>query len=186
MFHLDHSGFGLILLWPYAFTFWTCYAFTFWTCYAFTFWTCYAFTFWTCFVLKTEYAKVAAMRLQFVASEKRRPDQYTVLVRNGLPDADESGSECVEHFFLVNHQDHYLMHQGVYDANKLAKLVREKKSKENWLDYYQLKYSRDQSKRPMMKTGFLGCFGEKVYAIDHQTAEIERLSKEIRGRVCHG
>lgn len=38
----------------------------------------YAFTFWTCYVLQTEYAKVAAMRLQFVASEKRRPDQYTV------------------------------------------------------------------------------------------------------------
>lgn len=34
-----------------------------------------------------------------------------VLVRNVPPDADESVSECVEHFFLVNHQDHYLMHQ---------------------------------------------------------------------------
>ncbi|TMW93235.1 hypothetical protein EJD97_011998 [Solanum chilense] len=147
------------------------------------FWThiimAYAFSFWTCYVLKTEYAKVAAMRLQFVASEKRRPDQYTVLVRNVPPDADESVSECVEHFFLVNHQDHYLMHQGVYNANKLAKLVKEKKSKQNWLDYYQLKYSRDQSKRPMMKTGFLGCFGAKVDAIEHQIAEIERLTKEI-------
>lgn len=147
------------------------------------FWThivmAYAFSFWTCYVLKTEYAKVAAMRLQFVASEKRRPDQYTVLVRNVPPDADESVSECVEHFFLVNHQDHYLMHQGVYNANKLAKLVKEKKSKQNWLDYYQLKYTRDQSKRPMMKTGFLGCFGAKVDAIEHQIAEIERLTKEI-------
>ncbi|CAN4083741.1 unnamed protein product [Withania somnifera] len=139
----------------------------------------YVFTFWTCYALQTEYAKVAAMRLQFVASEKRRPDQYTVLVRNVPPDADESVSECVEHFFLVNHQDNYLMLQGVYNANKLAKLVKEKKSKQNWLDYYQLKYSRDQSQRPMMKTGFLGCFGEKVDAIDRQTAEIERLSKEI-------
>lgn len=48
------------------------------------FWThivmAYAFSFWTCYVLKTEYAKVAAMRLQFVASEKRRPDQYTVRI----------------------------------------------------------------------------------------------------------
>lgn len=46
------------------------------------FWThvvmAYAFTFWTCYVLLKEYEKVANLRLQFVASEKRRPDQFTV------------------------------------------------------------------------------------------------------------
>ena len=37
---------------------------------------------------------------------------YTqVLVRNIPPDPDESVSELVEHFFLVNHPDHYLTHQ---------------------------------------------------------------------------
>ncbi|KAK3021946.1 hypothetical protein RJ639_046145 [Escallonia herrerae] len=74
-----------------------------------------------------------------------------VLVKNVPPDSDESVSELVEHFFLVNHPDHYLTHQVVYNANKLAKLVKEKKSKQNWLEYYQLKYSRNQSTRPMMK-----------------------------------
>lgn len=148
------------------------------------FWThivmAYAFTFWTCYVLHKEYAKVADMRLHFMASEKRRPDQFTVLVRNVPPDPDESYSESVEHFFLVNHQD-YLTNQVVCNANKLAKLVKQKASKQNWLDYYQLKYSRggDMSKRPMMKTGCLGLRGTRVDAIDHQTAEIERLSKEI-------
>lgn len=34
-----------------------------------------------------------------------------VLVRNVPPDPDESVTECVEHFFLVNHPDHYLTHQ---------------------------------------------------------------------------
>lgn len=38
----------------------------------------YASTVWTCYALQREYAKVAAMRLQFLASEKRRPDQFTV------------------------------------------------------------------------------------------------------------
>jgi hypothetical protein len=46
------------------------------------FWThivmAYAFTFWTCYVLLREYEKVAAMRLQFLSSERRRPDQFTV------------------------------------------------------------------------------------------------------------
>ncbi|ESR63026.1 hypothetical protein CICLE_v10014589mg [Citrus x clementina] len=147
------------------------------------FWThvvmAYAFTFWTCYVLLKEYEKVANLRLQFVASEKRRPDQFTVLVRNVPPDPDESVSELVEHFFLVNHPNHYLTHQVVVNANKLAKLVKKKKKLQNWLDYYQLKHSRNNSKRPMMKTGFLGLWGEKVDGIDYHISEIEKLSKEI-------
>nr|CAB3456610.1 unnamed protein product [Digitaria exilis] len=43
------------------------------------------------------------------------PDQdlksKLVLVRNVPPDPDESVSEHVEHFFAVNHRDHYLSHQ---------------------------------------------------------------------------
>ncbi|GLT33558.1 hypothetical protein SLA2020_081320 [Shorea laevis] len=147
------------------------------------FWThivlAYAFTFWTCYVLLKEYETVASMRLQFIASEKRRPDQFTVLVRNVPPDSDESVSESVEHFFLVNHQDNYLTYQVVYNANKLAKLVKKMRRMQNWLDYYQLKYSRNSSRRPMTKTGFLGCWGERVDAIDHYTSEIEKLSKEV-------
>ncbi|GAV86555.1 DUF221 domain-containing protein/RSN1_TM domain-containing protein [Cephalotus follicularis] len=139
----------------------------------------YAFTFWTCYVLRKEYEIVASMRLQFLATERRRPDQFTVLVRNVPPDPDESVSELVEHFFLVNHPDHYLTHQVVCNANKLAKLVKKKKKMQNWLDYYQLKFSRNQSKRPLMKTGFLGLWGEKVDAIEYHISEIDKLSKEI-------
>lgn len=139
----------------------------------------YAFTFWTCYVLIKEYETVANMRLQFLASEGRRPDQFTVLVRNVPPDPDESTSELVEHFFLVNHPDHYLTHQVVCNANKLADLVKKKKKLQNWLDYYQLKYSRNNSTRPTVKLGFLGLWGQKVDAIDHYTAEIEKTSKEI-------
>ncbi|VAH00607.1 unnamed protein product [Triticum turgidum subsp. durum] len=137
----------------------------------------YVFTFWTCYVLKNEYERVATMRLRFLASEKRRPDQFTVLVRNIPPDPDESVSELVEHFFLVNHPDHYLKHQTVYNANKLADLVEKKKKMRNWLDYYQNKLER-KSKRPTTKTGFLGCFGSEVDAIDHCKSEIEKIGKE--------
>lgn len=38
-------------------------------------------------------------------------DCLQVLVRNVPPDPDESVSELVEHFFLVNHPDNYLIHQ---------------------------------------------------------------------------
>ncbi|KAI9123746.1 hypothetical protein K1719_005046 [Acacia pycnantha] len=138
----------------------------------------YAFTFWTCYVLFKEYEKVAMMRLQFVAAEKRRPDQFTVLVRNIPPDPDESVSELVEHFFLVNHPDHYLTNQVVYNANKLAKLIKKKNKLQNWLVYYNNKLERT-SKRPEMKTGFLGLCGKKVDAINHHTTEIQKLTKEI-------
>ncbi|PUZ56342.1 hypothetical protein GQ55_5G288900 [Panicum hallii var. hallii] len=138
----------------------------------------YVFTFWTCYVLLHEYEIVAQMRLRFLASEKRRPDQFTVLVRIIPPDPDESIGELVEHFFLVNHPDHYLTHQVVYNANKLAKLVKEKTKMQNWLDYYQLKFERNASKRPTTKTGFLGCFGAKVDAIEYYKSEIERIENE--------
>ncbi|KAK3016233.1 hypothetical protein RJ639_006472 [Escallonia herrerae] len=74
-----------------------------------------------------------------------------VLVRNVPPDPDESVSEHVEHFFCVNHPDHYLTHQVAYNANKLAKLVAKKKSTENWLVYYQNKYERNPTKFPTTK-----------------------------------
>lgn len=138
----------------------------------------YAFTFWTCYTLMKEYGKVAAMRLQFLATEKRRPDQFTVLVRNIPPDTGESVGELVEHFFLVNHPDNYLTHQVVYNANKLEKFVKKKSKLQNWLVYYQNKLERT-SKRPEMKTGFLGLHGKKVDAIDYYTTEIDKLSKEI-------
>ncbi|KAK4279209.1 hypothetical protein QN277_016945 [Acacia crassicarpa] len=147
------------------------------------FWThlvmAYAFTFWTCYILKREYHIVASMRVHFVASEYRHPDQFTVLVRNVPPDPDEPISELVEHFFLVNHPDHYLTHQVVYNANKLSSLVSQKKSKQNLLDYHNLKYSRNQTKRPSKKTGFVGLWGSKVDAIDFYTSEVARLSEEI-------
>ncbi|THU63394.1 hypothetical protein C4D60_Mb01t15300 [Musa balbisiana] len=138
----------------------------------------YIFTSWTCYVLFKEYEIIASMRLHFLASEKRRPDQFTVLVRNVPPDPDESVSELVEHFFLVNHRDHYLTHQVVYNANKLSKLVKKKKQMQNWRDYYQLKYDKDPSKRPEVKTGFLGLCGEKVDAIDFYKSKIDELSKK--------
>ncbi|KAF5197076.1 Csc1-like protein [Thalictrum thalictroides] len=37
----------------------------------------YAITFWTCYVLYKEYELIATMRLHFLASEQRRPDQFT-------------------------------------------------------------------------------------------------------------
>ncbi|CAH1431757.1 unnamed protein product [Lactuca virosa] len=137
----------------------------------------YVFTFWTCYILYKEYKIVTDMRLHFLASENRRPDQYTVLVRNVPPDPDETVSEHVEHFFIVNHPDQYLVHKVVYNANKLAKMVDKSKDLHNRLTYYSNKYERS-NKRPTTKTGFWGLWGKTIDAIDYYTEEIEKLSKE--------
>ncbi|KAK9084784.1 hypothetical protein Sjap_025195 [Stephania japonica] len=148
------------------------------------FWTqlvmAYVITFWTCYLLQKEYNIVATMRLHFLATEQRRPDQFTVLVRNVPPDPHESVSEHVEHFFLVNHPDYYLTHQVVYNANKLTDLAKKKKKMQNWLDYYELKYSRNPSKRPTTKIGFLGLTGDMVDSIAFYSSEIEKITMQIK------
>ncbi|XP_075100693.1 hyperosmolality-gated Ca2+ permeable channel 1.7 isoform X3 [Nicotiana tabacum] len=150
--------------------------------YSFRFWAhvmmAYVFTFWTFYILYKEYKTISTMRLHFLASENRRPDQFTVLVKNVPPDPDESVDEHVEHFFRVNHPDHYLTHQVVYNANKLAELVEKKKSFRNWLTYYQTKYERNPVKKPKIKTGFWGLWGKSVDAIDYYMTEIEKLGEE--------
>ncbi|KAL0389534.1 UNVERIFIED_CONTAM: CSC1-like protein [Sesamum calycinum] len=138
----------------------------------------YIVTLWTCYVLYKEYEIITNKRLHFLASESRRPDQFTVLVRNVPPDLDESVSEHVGHFFCVNHPNHYLMHQVIYNANKLASLVEKKKSLLNWRTYYETRYERNPKNRPMTKTGFWGLCGESVDAIDYYTAEIKKTVEE--------
>ncbi|GAB4829777.1 hypothetical protein Ancab_019432 [Ancistrocladus abbreviatus] len=138
----------------------------------------YVFSLWAFYMLFKEYKIIMTMRLRFLASVDRRPDQFTVLVRNVPPDPDESVSEHVEHFFCVNHPDHYLLHQVVYNANELAKLVEKKKSSQNWLTYYQNKYERNPAKKPTTKTGFCGLWGARVDAIEYYTMEIEKLSEQ--------
>uniref|UniRef100_A0A0E0L253 Uncharacterized protein n=1 Tax=Oryza punctata TaxID=4537 RepID=A0A0E0L253_ORYPU len=138
----------------------------------------YVFTFWTFYVLYREYKVVTTMRLRFLANQNRRADQYTVLVRNVPPDPDETVSEHVEHFFAVNHRDHYLSHQTVYNANTLAGLVEQKKGLQNWLVYYENQHAKNPAKKPTMKTGLWGLWGKRVDAIEHYTTAIEELCKQ--------
>ncbi|CAN6460970.1 unnamed protein product [Victoria cruziana] len=139
----------------------------------------YLFTLWTCYLLYKEYDAIVRMRLQFLASQSRRVDQFTVIVRNVPSSSGRSISENVEHFFQTNHPNHYLTHQAVYNGNKFAKLVRRKERLQNWLDYYQLKFERHPDARPTARTGFLGLCGKKVDAINFYKRRVELLEKKI-------
>lgn len=139
----------------------------------------YVFTFWTCFMLYKEYDTVASMRLQFLASQQRRAEQYTVLVRNVPRVSGRSISDSVDTFFKKNHRNTYLCHQAVYNANKFAKLVRQRDKLQNWLDYNQLKFERKPGSRPTTKTGFLGLWGERVDSIDYYKEQLKQLEKKM-------
>ncbi|KAG8375158.1 hypothetical protein BUALT_Bualt10G0071300 [Buddleja alternifolia] len=139
----------------------------------------YLFTFWACYMLYKEYDRVASMRLNFLASQGRRAEQFTVLVRNIPHVSGRSISDSVETFFQRNHPDHYLCHQAVYDANKFAKLVRKRNRLQNWLDYNQLKFERHPNKRPARNSGFLGLCGKRVDSIDFYKEQIENLDKKL-------
>ncbi|KAI5067274.1 hypothetical protein GOP47_0017802 [Adiantum capillus-veneris] len=139
----------------------------------------YVFAAWVCAMLYIEYKTVTLMRLNFHDAQDRRPDQFTVLVRNIPSDPDESRTLHVEHFFRVNHPDYYLSHQMVRNANALAKLVKKKESLQNWLTYYQNKLSRNPEVRPRTKIGFCGLRGRQVDAVDWYSTAVEKLSMEI-------
>ncbi|KAH6803411.1 early-responsive to dehydration stress protein [Perilla frutescens var. frutescens] len=139
----------------------------------------YLFTFWVCYMLYKEYDRVASMRLNFLASQGRLPAQFTVLVRNVPHVSGRSISDTVDNFFQRNHPDHYLCHQGVYNAKKFAKLVKKRSKLQNWLDYNQLKFERNPEKRPTSKKGFLGLWGEKVDSIDFYKKQIKDLDDKL-------
>ncbi|GAB2273385.1 hypothetical protein Dimus_008182 [Dionaea muscipula] len=139
----------------------------------------YLFTFWTCFMLYMEYDKVATMRLNFLASQGRRVEQFSVLVRNVPQVSGRSVSDSVDYFFKKNHPSTYLCHQLVYNANKFARLVRKRYRIQNWLDYNQLKFERHPDKRPTTKKGFLGLWGERVDSIDFYNEQLQELDIKL-------
>ncbi|KAL8521359.1 hypothetical protein ACS0TY_011764 [Phlomoides rotata] len=139
----------------------------------------YLFTFWACYMLYKEYDRVASMRLNFLASQGRRAEQFTVLVRNVPNVSGRSISDSIETFFQKNHPDHYLCHQAVYDANKFARLVKKRNRLQNWLDYNQLKFERHPDKRPTKKRGCLGLWGGRVDSIDFYKDQIKDLDKKL-------
>ncbi|PKU75195.1 DNA-directed RNA polymerase III subunit RPC2 [Dendrobium catenatum] len=140
----------------------------------------YIFTLWTSYMLYMEYDNVAFMRLHFLASQHRRVEQFTVVVRNVPQISGHSIAETVDHFFQKNHPDHYLSHQAVYNANRFAKLVRQKERLQNWLDYNQIKFERNPDKRPTSKIGFLGLCGRRVDSIEYYKQRIKVLDNRVR------
>ncbi|KAL5099876.1 hypothetical protein RYX36_004203, partial [Vicia faba] len=139
----------------------------------------YLFTIWICFLLYKEYDNVALMRLNFLASQRRCVEQFTVVVRNVPHMSGHSVSDSVDSFFQTNHPDHYIGHQAVYNANKFVKFVSKSDRLHNLLDYYRLKFQKHPHTRPTIKAGCLGLWGRKVDAIEYYEQHIKALDKKM-------
>ncbi|KAG0616508.1 hypothetical protein M758_5G121000 [Ceratodon purpureus] len=137
----------------------------------------YIFTGWTCFILYLEYKRVSIMRVKFQNADRRRPEQFTVLVRQIPQTSQESVNIQVQKYFQLHHPDYYLSHQLVYNANKLATLVRKREYKGEWLSFWLLKLQKSDQK-PMTRTRIWGLCGVRVDAIEFYLSKIENLNKE--------
>lgn len=71
----------------------------------------YMYTAWTCLMLFKEYEQVESLRFKFLAAQKRRPDQFTILVRQVPRVGQIKVSQQIENFFKENHSEHYITHQ---------------------------------------------------------------------------
>eukprot|EP00897_Mesotaenium_endlicherianum_P000463 jgi/Mesen1/10417/ME000818S09896 len=139
----------------------------------------YLFSAWTWWLLHREYRAVTRLRLNFLADQRRKPDQFTVLTRNVPPHPVEDVSQHVDHFFHVNHRDHYLLHQVVYNANKLDRMVHRKKWTVNRLTALSLRLERKPDKpRPTHKTGRWGLWGPRVDSITFFEKQLEDLNQK--------
>ncbi|KAE9613258.1 putative calcium-dependent channel, 7TM region phosphate [Lupinus albus] len=138
----------------------------------------YLITVWVCFLLYKEYSNISTMRLHFFASQGRRVEQFTVVVRN-VPHTDGcSVADSIDNFFKKNHPHHYIGHQAVYDANKFTRLMRKRDRLQNGLDYYQVESEKHPNKKPTIKTGFCNLWGRKVDAVEcyrHMIAELDKI-----------
>ncbi|XP_073133743.1 CSC1-like protein At1g32090 [Henckelia pumila] len=120
-----------------------------------------------------------ACYLYMLAEKRHAVIEFQVLVRNVPNVSGRSISDNVESFFRRTHPDHYLCHQGVYDANKFAKLVRKRNRLQNRLDYNELKFERHPGKRPTTKRGCLGLWGERVDSIDFYKEQIKDFDRKM-------
>eukprot|EP00850_Spirogloea_muscicola_P008191 SM000043S15819 [mRNA] locus=s43:323436:330226:+ [translate_table: standard] len=139
----------------------------------------WVFSAWVWLMLWLEYHTITGMRLDYLAAQKSRPDQYTVLVRQVPPDPHETVSWHVQHFFRVNHPDHYLLHQPVLNAIKLQKLITQWEWTSNKLRALEARAEKRKGQRPTHRTGPCGCCGARVDSIDFYNEKLDKLDPQI-------
>ncbi|GBG82443.1 hypothetical protein CBR_g34820 [Chara braunii] len=142
------------------------------------------FSFWTYYRLYKEYDEITELRFKAIASSKRAPDQFTVLVRQVPENPSESISVHVEHFFRVNHPNAYLSHNVVYATRNLDSMVAKRQKLTDALSFAELRYEKKPTRRPTHKVGFL-CWAKRVDTIDWCREELKKLNSEIAEELKH-
>ncbi|PIN03087.1 hypothetical protein CDL12_24399 [Handroanthus impetiginosus] len=152
-------------------------------------WAFVAATYWVSFVayclLWKAYKHVANLRAAALMSPEVKSEQFAVVVRDIPPVPEgQTRKEQVDSYFKAIYPDTFYRSMVVTDNKKANKIYDElegyrKKLARAEAIYAESKKTSPEGTRPTTKTGFLGLFGEKVYAIEYYDEKIKELIPKL-------
>lgn len=129
-------------------------------------------------VLWRTYRRVVLLRARYQSTERARPEQFAVLVRDIPRPTSGTTVDEVDTFFRKLHPESYercLVASNIDKASKIWTKLETNKAK---LAHAEAVFA-ESKKRPTNRTGPLGLVGKKVDTIDYCNEEIEKLMPKL-------
>ncbi|KAL3676401.1 hypothetical protein R1sor_026349 [Riccia sorocarpa] len=146
----------------------------------------YWLSFVTYYILRQAYRHVIELRARDQHQARARPEQFTCIVRDIPPPAEnESREEQVHSFFQQLHPETYEKSLIVTGQGKASKVWAEMESAHGNLAKAQAMLEQSKSEeasegvRPQNRTGKFGLYGEKVDSIDYWSEKIKELTPKL-------
>eukprot|EP00850_Spirogloea_muscicola_P000569 SM000002S05649 [mRNA] locus=s2:1374426:1379090:- [translate_table: standard] len=139
----------------------------------------YWVTMGTFLFLRRAFMDISKLRWRHQATERARPDQYTVLVRDIPPPRGiESQQEHVEAFMKD-------MHPGTFERAIIIQKMD--KVQKTWMDIEKTRRQLEQARamlakgdmRPHHRLGLFGVCGKEVDSIDYYSEHLMQLEKQV-------
>ncbi|KAL5056425.1 hypothetical protein RYX36_037107 [Vicia faba] len=138
-------------------------------------------SFYGMYLLYKEYKEISIRRMQQLQSLKRRPDRFTVVVRE-IPLCLEHKAYdcCVDHFFSKHYPNTYYSYQMVYNTENLDELMDQTKSLERKIeDLKETSMARKHKSKMFLldtsqqQTSKVGLLEEKLHALGHKIHQLQ-------------
>ncbi|KAF3336828.1 CSC1-like protein [Carex littledalei] len=133
-------------------------------------------SFYVTYLLHKEYKEILEKRIRHLDLNRKRPDQFTVLVR-GIPLCMEHREHgCyVDHFFSKHYNSAYYAYQIVHDRRNIEQLMKSANSIEQ-------KIKRLRNKIEHQRSSVFA--SAKTESIEKKEAKLEDIHRKIRGLQC--
>ncbi|XP_050891160.1 CSC1-like protein At3g54510 isoform X2 [Lathyrus oleraceus] len=138
-------------------------------------------SFYGMYLLYKEYKEISIRRMQQLQSLNRRPDRFTVVVREiPLCLQHKAYDCCVDHFFAKHYPNTYYSYQMVYNTEDLDELMDQTKSLERKIeDLKETSMARKHKNKifvvdfSQLQTSKLGLLEEKLHALCHKIHQLQ-------------